>query len=227
MRRFEERLISKAYSLVDMPQGRFKHFSFLVQRTTPICVGWNWKKTHTISEKYRFQSLHSEGHCILSFPHDRDLLHNYSIYNIRINNIGRLALASPCPYCQILLKSYGIRDIFFTNDSGNFEKMTDSFNFKLSADNVTENFLLYMEDCPNDFIKESWGNNLNEAFWPSHERNMKKISLKFPNIIFTLRGEDQNNGNVWVKYFKEGKMHIAATTISFEKFNSKKLVDIK
>jgi hypothetical protein len=56
---------------------------------------------------------------------------------------------------------------------------------------------------------------------------MKKISLKFPNIIFTLRGEDQNNGNVWVKYFKEGKMHIAATTISFEKFNSKKLVDIK
>jgi deoxycytidylate deaminase len=122
MRRFEERLISKAYALIDMPRSRFKHFSFLVQRTTPICVGWNWKKTHTISKDYRFQSLHAEGHCILAFPHDRNLLHKYAMYNVRINNHGELALAAPCSHCQVLLKSHGIRDVYFTDGRGQFEK---------------------------------------------------------------------------------------------------------
>lgn len=42
--------------------------------------------------------------------------------------------------------------------------------------------------------------------WYNHEEEMKKLSVKFPNILFTLYGEGEEAGDIWYKYFKNGKM---------------------
>lgn len=42
--------------------------------------------------------------------------------------------------------------------------------------------------------------------WYDHENDMKALSRKYPEVLFTLRGEGEDAGDVWVKYFKGGKM---------------------
>jgi len=52
--------------------------------------------------------------------------------------------------------------------------------------------------------------------WKHHEEDMKKISLKHPNVIFELRGYGDSPWDVWTKYFHNGKMQVAAVTITAE-----------
>lgn len=59
--------------------------------------------------------------------------------------------------------------------------------------------------------------------WYEHEEDMKQLSLKFPDVLFTLRGEGEESGDVWVKYFKEGKMQISKAEIKLEPFDAAKL----
>jgi hypothetical protein len=62
-----------------------------------------------------------------------------------------------------------------------------------------------------------------ETKWYEHEEHMRKISLQYPDVIFELRGEGEESGDIWVKYFVNGKMQLCAAKIVFEEFDEKKL----
>lgn len=59
--------------------------------------------------------------------------------------------------------------------------------------------------------------------WYDHEEDLKNFSKNYPDVIFILSGEGEESGDIWKKYFKNGKMQVAQAKISFEEFNENKL----
>lgn len=45
-----------------------------------------------------------------------------------------------------------------------------------------------------------------ECKWYDHEEHMREFSKEYPHVLFTLDGDGEENGDIWRKYFKNGKM---------------------
>lgn len=60
--------------------------------------------------------------------------------------------------------------------------------------------------------------------WYSHEDDMRAISKEYPGVVFILSGEGEESGDIWRKYFCEGKMQTAPAKVTFEDFDPEKLV---
>jgi len=79
------------------------------------------------------------------------------------------------------------------------------------------------------FRAEGYGESLlnhelDSIKWYDYQDDMKNISSQFPNVLFTLRGEGEENGDIWVAYFKNGKVQQSKAKITFDEFNESKLV---
>lgn len=59
--------------------------------------------------------------------------------------------------------------------------------------------------------------------WYEHEEDMRRVSKVFPSVLFTLRGEGEESGDIWVKYFKDGKMQVAKAEIKLGPFDPSQL----
>ncbi len=59
--------------------------------------------------------------------------------------------------------------------------------------------------------------------WPEHENEMRTVSLKMPEVLFILRGEGEETEDLWVKYFKNGKMQKVKAEITYKPFDESKL----
>lgn len=59
--------------------------------------------------------------------------------------------------------------------------------------------------------------------WYDHEEHMKEISKLYPGVIFKLHGEGEESGDVWYKYFKDGKMQDCPARLTFDEYDENKL----
>lgn len=59
--------------------------------------------------------------------------------------------------------------------------------------------------------------------WYDHEEEMKDVSKKFPDVLFTLEGEGEESDDIWKKYFKNGKMQSCYAKITFDEYDESKL----
>lgn len=59
--------------------------------------------------------------------------------------------------------------------------------------------------------------------WYDHEDDMKRLSKLFPDVVFTLKGTGEEAGDVWVKYFKDGKVQVDKAEIRLAEFDPMKL----
>ena len=53
-----------------------------------------------------------------------------------------------------------------------------------------------------------------EDKWYWHEKDIAELSLKFKNIVFSLTGYGENDGDIWKKYFLNGKVQYAPAKIT-------------
>ncbi len=62
-----------------------------------------------------------------------------------------------------------------------------------------------------------------ECKWYRHEKDMITLSKRHPYIVFQLNGEGEESGDLWVKYFKGGKMHECRAVVTYGEYNEKLL----
>jgi len=59
--------------------------------------------------------------------------------------------------------------------------------------------------------------------WYSRNADMLSVSLKFPEVLFSLNGEGEESGDIWVAYYLDGKTYEDKAIISLPPFNIDKL----
>lgn len=74
-----------------------------------------------------------------------------------------------------------------------------------------------------DDLAYAIGEDADSCKWYDHESDMRSLSKRFPDILFTLTGEGEEAGDLWRKYFKAGKMQSCPAQISYEPYDESKL----
>jgi hypothetical protein len=59
--------------------------------------------------------------------------------------------------------------------------------------------------------------------WYDHELDMIGFSEAYPKTVFKLEGEGEDSGDLWVKYFKNGRMQKCQAKIVYDEFDESKL----
>lgn len=101
-----------------------------------------------------------------------------------------------------------------------------NFSLKCSKEGLLEKIFDNAEDdydSPFAYAFEKNGETADAIKWYEHEEDLLKLSKKHPGVIFTLSGEGEDSGDLWRKYFLNGKMQRAPAIITYDPFDSKKL----
>lgn len=67
------------------------------------------------------------------------------------------------------------------------------------------------------------GHPTDPAKWYDAEVDLLAFSKKYPDVLFTLSGEGDDPDDLWVKYFKNGKVQTSYAKITYEPFDPAKL----
>lgn len=62
-----------------------------------------------------------------------------------------------------------------------------------------------------------------ESKWYEHTNEMLDLSKAFPNVVFKIHGEGEDNGDIWDEYYKDGKMQRCEAEIVMPPFDERKL----
>ena len=75
------------------------------------------------------------------------------------------------------------------------------------------------------YVSDDFQIGPNRAY--EHTEDMRKISKIYQNVIFSLYGNGEEDGDMWVKYFMNGKVQTEDAVITYADFDPKKLMDRK
>lgn len=120
-----KKLIKHAIENIHRPVGRNKHFSFILRRNQVMSIGYNDDQTtHPLGHKFGYWncSIHSELHAILQFEPNWNELRRCVLVNIRLGK-GGPKMSRPCSSCQRLLKKFQFKEIWYSDQNGNFRRM--------------------------------------------------------------------------------------------------------
>lgn len=90
-----------------------KHGAVVVYKNSVIGIGFNQNKTHTKST-HEFRTIHAEFSAILNSQ--QESFENCELYVVRKRKNGELANSKPCNSCARMLRSLGIKRVYFSTD---------------------------------------------------------------------------------------------------------------
>lgn len=67
------------------------------------------------------------------------------------------------------------------------------------------------------------GDTRETSKWYYHQEDLVKFSVQYPTWLFTLKGEGEEAGDVWLLYVLNGKKQLAKAKITFDSFDINKL----
>ena len=100
--------------------------------------------------------------------------------------------------------------------------------FEMEMENLDDNSNVTEEEVVEALIKESaWfdrfdsGKDFEGLFndglkWYDWEDDMKKVSLSFPNVVFTLMGRGEEYDDLWKCYFYKGRSFYSPAKIIYD-----------
>lgn len=63
-----------------------------------------------------------------------------------------------------------------------------------------------------------------EYEWYEHHEEMFELSKQFPETVFCLYGNGEENGDTWYTYYKNGKKQYCPAKITYDEYDESKLV---
>lgn len=74
------------------------------------------------------------------------------------------------------------------------------------------------------------GGNIDDGFfcnakWYDHNEDMLLLSTRFPNILFSLHGYGEDSGDIWLNYFKAGRVMYEGLKLIQQDFDENQLSD--
>lgn len=104
---------------------RTSHVAFLIKSNRIYKIGTNKKRTHPETSKHPYHEgevgIHAELDCILKA--DKEDLSDYKMVVLRIDRKENLTVSKPCPGCQSLISQFNIKEVWFSDKSGNIIKL--------------------------------------------------------------------------------------------------------
>jgi hypothetical protein len=71
----------------------------------------------------------------------------------------------------------------------------------------------------NDF----YTGNAESCKWYEYDVDMARLSQQFPELVFLLEGEGEEGGDMWKRYYKNGKVQVANAKITYDEYDETKL----
>jgi deoxycytidylate deaminase len=103
-------MLKLARKLTKKSKHKFAFHACIVQRGGAIvATGYNHGKIH--AETNALNQL---------WPSERD---GCKVWSFRVTRGGRLAMAKPCTRCEAYLRENGIKAVYYSNDTGEIERM--------------------------------------------------------------------------------------------------------
>ena len=98
--------------------------------------------------------------------------------------------------------------------------------FNLSVDKKDNDLLtkIIEEDEELSRMFDEDGESYDEYKWYDHEAEMMYLSKNYPDVLFTLKGEGEEAGDLWFKHFKNGKIQRCPAIITYDEYDESKLV---
>jgi len=91
------------------------HGAVIAKKNRVLGKGFNQHKTHSLSN-HPYYSVHAELAAILDSRGSN--IEGATLYIYRQKRDGSSANSKPCPYCEQLLRQYGIKDCYYTSELG-------------------------------------------------------------------------------------------------------------
>ncbi len=94
---------------------------------------------------------------------------------------------------------------------------------KLEIINGNDNFTDYKKEISSI---SGYGNSLFDGEshkWYESNEHMVEYSKKHPNTVFKLSGEGEESGDIWSKYYKNGKVQSCKAKIIVDDYDESKL----
>lgn len=79
------------------------------------------------------------------------------------------------------------------------------------------------DSCSYGKIMQFLNRNSESCKWYEHKDDMKRLSARFPTVLFTLEGKGEEPGDLWIMYFKGGKSQRVDARIVFDPYDESKL----
>ena len=103
---------------------------------------------------------------------------------------------------------YFIEIIDEKNENVDFEKIVEDLE-QISGE--------YIESDASRFLDNT------NAKWYGWEKDIKTLSLKYPNLLFKINGIGEEYNDIWRAYIKNGKIQFTRAKLIFDNYDSSKL----
>lgn len=111
---------------------------------------------------------------------------------------------------------------FVSDDKDQIDRaVMDIENLKIDAELAKEFGFQY--DWEAEHLYDIYVNQADSMTFYSHEEPMLALSKRHPDVICVLSGEGEEAGDIWKKYFKNGKMQECRARIEFDEYDEEKL----
>lgn len=100
-------------------------------------------------------------------------------------------------------------------------RLTTVYHEAASPVEVVEAFVKSSDDA--SYCLSPNGDSNERGTWYGHEAELIALSRRHPHLLFVLNGWGEEAGDVWVKYFHNGRMQTEKASLQLGGFDPAKL----